>query len=101
MWRNWLDASVLETVALVHAGSSPATSTKKQRKDINMSENISHKFEYKNWQCEVTPSEHGYWGDAVRCGHRLEHDFPEKTLEKEIEELKFSIDCYEERLQQQ
>ena len=55
-----------------------------------------HKFEYKGWRCYITETEYGFWGIAEKDGRSIEHLFPEKTLEKEIEELKFSIDKREQ-----
>jgi hypothetical protein len=51
-----------------------------------------HEFEYRGYKCTIMQNEFGFWGAAAKPSDEVEHTFPEKTLEKEIEELKFSID---------
>jgi len=52
-----------------------------------------HEFFYKGYNCKVVYTDYGYWGSAYKDEHnKFEHMFPEKYLDDEIRELKFSID---------
>lgn len=56
----------------------------------------THDFNYKGYNCSVAETKIGFFGIATKDDKIIEHLFPEKTLEKEIEELKFSIDKREQ-----